>query len=262
MHKVNPYLITPNHPITVTVIGCGGTGSRLLGKLASLNASLKLSGHRGLHVVAVDGDRVTESNCGRQMFYPSDINRFKAAVLIERINRCFGFNWESLNEYIFDIPKRNITFICVDSLSVRKNLYKTNMKLNRYSDERAKRMYIIDCGNTYNSGQVVIYSPNSDLKSVVELFGDAEVADAKKPSCSMFINLREQSLFINDIVATVAVNSLYELIAEMQLDYNGIMIDLKTFKFIKIPIHETKVPTGSAEGDQQGVPQDPNATNP
>lgn len=254
IESVNPYLISPRHPLTVSVIGCGGTGSLVLGKLARLNAALRMAEHPGLMVTAIDGDTVEESNLGRQGFYPSDIGRSKAAVLTERINRCFGYNWRSIHEHTFSVPRCNITFICVDSMEIRKQLYNTDFYESYSRDDREKRAYIIDCGNTHSSGQVILYAPNGNLRSVLDLFGDAEIAQAHEPSCSTFTKLRDQSLFINDMISTVAVNSLYELLSEMQIDYNGIMIDLKTFKFIKIPIHAKESTTASGkDADERAI---------
>ena len=240
MHKVNPYLITPVHPISVAVIGCGGTGSMVLSRLARLNEALLMSGHLGLHVTAYDGDKVSQSNIGRQGFYPSDIDQYKSTVLIERINRCFGYQWNANVSFISDFPKRNIIFVCVDSMKERLTLYSTNTR-ERYSlDYREKRMYVIDCGNTHASGQVIISTPTSkELRNPIDIFGaDVEIQDAEQPSCALFMNLREQSLFINDTIATVAVNTLYELFSEMQIDYNGVMIDTKSMRYVKIPIQD------------------------
>lgn len=253
IESVNPYLISPHHPLTVSVIGCGGTGSLVLGKLARLNAALRMAEHPGLMVTAIDGDTVEESNLGRQGFYPSDIGRSKAAVLTERINRCFGYNWRSIPEHVFSVPRCNITFICVDSMDIRRQLYNTDFYESYSRDDQHRRAYIIDCGNTHSSGQVILYAPKGNLRSMLDLFGDAEIAQSHEPSCSTFTTLRDQSLFINDMISTVAVNALYELLSEMQIDYNGIMIDLKTFKFVKIPIHAKKSTTASSENADEGA---------
>ena len=242
IHKVEPYLITPNMPLSVQVIGCGGTGSLLLSKLARLNISLLKSDHPGLDVVAVDGDEVSESNQGRQGFYPYDTGCNKAEVLISRINRSFGFYWKAVPEYVTEIGTANIRFICVDSMKTRKELYSNKHTSGLFNDfHQSKPMYIIDCGNSYHQGQVIIFSKDKKMKSFLDLFGDAEIADEKAPSCSTFINLSEQSLFINDIISTYAVQILYELLSEYEIDYNGIMFDFKSKSpVVKIPLSNEK----------------------
>jgi hypothetical protein len=40
VHYTNKYLINPEHPITIHVIGCGGNGSQMLMQLARLIEAL------------------------------------------------------------------------------------------------------------------------------------------------------------------------------------------------------------------------------
>ncbi len=85
----------PQHPIYMTVVGTGGTGSQMLTQLARIHCSLRALGHPGLMVVAWDPDTVNSANLGRQMFSPADVGRNKATVLIERINRFIGSEWDA-----------------------------------------------------------------------------------------------------------------------------------------------------------------------
>ena len=243
IHKVEPYLITPNMPISIQVIGCGGTGSLLLSKLARLNISLLKSDHPGMDVIAIDGDYVTESNQGRQGFYPFDTGQNKAEILIARINRSFGFSWKAIPEFVTDTGSANVKFICVDSMETRRMFYEKITSKNLFWNDyhQAKPYYIIDCGNSYHQGQVVLYSKDKKTKSFIDLFGDAEIADEKAPSCSTFVNLNEQSLFINDIISTYAVQMLYELLSEYELTYNGILFDFNSKNpIVKIPLSDEK----------------------
>ena len=73
----------------VAVIGCGGTGSALIGGLPLLHQALLVTGHPGLQVTVADGDRVSATNCVRQPFSESDIGLFKSTVLVNRLT-CFG----------------------------------------------------------------------------------------------------------------------------------------------------------------------------
>jgi hypothetical protein len=47
MHFTDPWLISPTNPITVNLIGAGGTGSKVLTALMEMNHSLTALGHRG-----------------------------------------------------------------------------------------------------------------------------------------------------------------------------------------------------------------------
>ena len=93
IHYTDRYLLNPYHPVTVFVIGAGGTGSQVATGLARMSVALQALGHPGLHVTVFDPDTVTEANIGRQLFSGSELGLNKAAALATRINRFFGFSW-------------------------------------------------------------------------------------------------------------------------------------------------------------------------
>lgn len=95
VHYTDSYLINPQHPVTVNLIGAGGTGSQVLTCLARLDITLRGLGHPGLFVTLYDPDIVTESNIGRQLFSISDVGLNKAQCLITRINNFFGNDWKA-----------------------------------------------------------------------------------------------------------------------------------------------------------------------
>lgn len=78
VHYTDSYLINPQHPVTVNLIGAGGTGSQVLTCLARLDVTL------------YDPDEVTEANIERQLFGYSDLGLNKVVCLISRINNFFG----------------------------------------------------------------------------------------------------------------------------------------------------------------------------
>ena len=90
------YLKYPLHPITINLIGVGGTGSLVLPRLARLDYALKLLDHPGLMVFAYDDDVVEEFNIGRQNFSVSDLGKNKAICITEKCNLSFGLLWESI----------------------------------------------------------------------------------------------------------------------------------------------------------------------
>ena len=73
VHYTDCYLLNPQHPVTVNLIGGGGTGSQVLTNLARLDVTLRTLGHPGLFVTLYDPDIVTEANIGRQLFGYSDL---------------------------------------------------------------------------------------------------------------------------------------------------------------------------------------------
>src|SRR5580704_3968423 len=74
MHTILPYLL--RRTIRVGVVGCGGTGSAVVGGLPHLHQALIAGGHpSGLAVTVIDGDRISAANCVRQPFSASEIGR-------------------------------------------------------------------------------------------------------------------------------------------------------------------------------------------
>ena len=133
IHFAPDLIRTPVHPISIAVIGCGGTGSQVLTQLARIHLALTGLGKPGLFVHAFDPDIVTNANLGRQMFSISDVDANKAEVLISRINRFFGLDWEAIpgkyerQEQCFS----NITISCVDKASERHNIHSIFKKAKR-----------------------------------------------------------------------------------------------------------------------------------
>ena len=169
IHYTDNYLINPTHPVTINLIGCGGTGSQVLTSLARMNQALVNLGHMGFLVRVFDGDEVTQANIGRQMFSPSDIGQNKATVLVSRVNRFFGLDWESCPQRYgsenFDKKSKqlgaNILITCVDTAKSRIEianlqnehwLFYEKSNVNPYSVP----FYWLDFGNSKHTGQVVL----------------------------------------------------------------------------------------------------------
>ena len=93
IHYTDNYLLKPYHPVTVFIIGAGGTGSQVVTNLARMNAALQASGHPGLHVTVFDPDTVSQANIGRQLFSETELGLNKAVSLVTRINCFFGYAW-------------------------------------------------------------------------------------------------------------------------------------------------------------------------
>ena len=64
IHYTDGYLLNPQHPITISLIGAGGTGSQVLTCLARLDVTLRNLGHPGLFITLYDPDDVSEANIG------------------------------------------------------------------------------------------------------------------------------------------------------------------------------------------------------
>ncbi len=274
-HTTAAYLINPEHPVTIQVIGCGGNGSQVLTQLARINEALKKLGHLGIHVTCFDNDIITEANMGRQLFSPSELGMNKAVALITRLNRFFGTSWKAMpilfNSKLEVLERRaNITISCVDSIAARIEIEKCLMeKLKKnHGDPYYDTYYWMDLGNTQNAGQFVLGSIGgieqperiiskastkkvkatlgvdieplfvSTLPNVFEKFPAMKKQKEKEsgPSCSLAEALDKQDLFINSTLSQLAMGLLWKLFREGKISYHGAFVNLETLKIAPIYI--------------------------
>ncbi|HNX01801.1 MAG TPA: PRTRC system ThiF family protein [Candidatus Cloacimonadota bacterium] len=259
-HVLANYLQSPSHYIRVNLIGCGGSGSQMLTALARIHTSLVKMGRMGLYVHAWDGDEVSEANIGRQVFYQPDLGGNKAQVLITRINRCFGLQWEAIpHNYNYpDMRNKyshaaNITITCVDNVKTRIDIGRNYHKKNSHPniDDIYKEFYWLDMGNTKDTGQIVLgtftpvtqpkntksitYTPT--LPKITDLYDLSEIKEeGTGPSCSTMEALMKQDLFINSMMANYAGALLWRLLHDMFIDYHGIYVNLSNFTTAPISI--------------------------
>jgi PRTRC genetic system ThiF family protein len=228
------------------LVGAGGTGSVMAVKLVKLHAALIALGHPGgLDVTIYDGDTVSQSNVGRQNFYPSDVGQNKAVVMAHRINMAYGTRWKAVPD-MFDGPdgsRRNPSIVigAVDSRKARKLIVETFLAAY-YSP------YYLDMGNRAHDGQVVLgqlgrgayFGNDIRLPHAADLFpeiirADDDAADTA-PSCSLADALEKQSLTINEMVATAGWNILWRLLRYGEIDHHGAFVNLESGRVVPIPI--------------------------
>ena len=255
IHITDNYLINPTNPITVNLIGCGGTGGQMLTNLARMNQAMFALNHPGLMVFAYDDDTVSEANLGRQLFAEAELGLHKSVVLINRINRFFGTNWKARTgrydaEYAERQPnegKANLFITCVDNAVSRFEIATILEDFRDYrSYERNRPLYWMDLGNSKDTGQVILatignhkqpeskkYAPVGNLPFVTETFKELlETADAadNTPSCSLAEALSKQDLFINSTLANMGSSLLWQLCKEGLLFNRGFFMNLHDFR--------------------------------
>lgn len=240
IHFADKYLLNPTHPVTVNLIGVGGTGSQVLGALARINHALIALGHPGLHVTAYDSDEVSLANIGRQQFSQVDRGLNKATVLVTRINRFFGFDWSAVPTLYGSGQSANIVISCVDSVKSRLAIANAIKESNGVDYQR--KIYWMDFGNGTNHGQVVLgtlgrinqpkskkFKTVSEMKVVTELFDLSQVDESDSgPSCSLAEALSKQDLFINSTLAQLGCALLWQLITNGMIDSQGCYLNLQT----------------------------------
>ena len=261
-----PAELTGRH-LKVAVAGCGGTGSQVLTGLARMHVSLLALGHPGLSVCAFDPDTVTPANVGRQLFSPSDLGCNKAAVLINRLNCFFDLNWTASPSCYkagqrFSDDRADFLIGCVDTAAARRDLAQTRFR------------YWLDIGNTDKKGQVILgtrtrakripigvplmetiladpqsagqrvkdtkYFTPPRPRLVTEIFPilkDKRRKEDNTPSCSLAEAIERQDLFINQTVATFALQLLWQFIRQGGLDIHGYFINLESGRVTPLPIN-------------------------
>jgi PRTRC genetic system ThiF family protein len=228
----------------VVVIGCGGTGSALIGGLPFLQQALLASGHPGLEVIVADGDKVSATNCVRQPFSESEIGLYKSVVLVNRINLFWGLNWQASTEYVTGNTqgKADIIISCVDTRAARYQITKSSLF--------KECAYWLDLGNTADSGQFVLGQPKNSrnrktprrLRTVAELFPEiltpALDNSDSLPACSAIEALDRQEPFINQTLAYHALAMLARLFRHGVLEYYGGFINLATGRMAPLRSYE------------------------
>lgn len=252
VHFTHKYLMHPPHKVTVDLVGIGGTGSQVLTNLARINEALVSLGHPGLHVRAWDPDTVSPSNMGRQLFSPADLGQNKATVLITRINRFFGYEWEALPTKYDSWKQSNILITCVDTAAARLSINKgITDKKKGFREPTDLLYYWLDIGNLQKTGQAVIGTvrerigqPRTEkntrmvLPTVVKKFPQLKkIKEGNQgPSCSLAEALEKQDLFINSSLAQFGCNLIWKLIREGSIRYHGCYVNLETLTVNPIKI--------------------------
>ena len=255
VHFTENSLINPTNPVTVNLIGAGGTGSQVLTALARMNHALTELNHAGLSVRLWDDDVITEANLGRQLFAESELGLDKSVALINRANRFFGTNWKAETQKfqkddlgkLQSNMKSEIYISCVDSVKSRFDIAEilNELKIDK-SYYRNQCKYWIDFGNSQFTGQVLlstignIKQPNSEkyetvenLPFITEEFGEIlKVSESEDdtPSCSLAEALEKQDLFINSTLAQMGSSLLWSLFRNGLTENRGFFLNLKNFQ--------------------------------
>lgn len=254
VHFTDNYLLNPTNPISVNLIGAGGTDSKVLTALMEINESLMALGHAGLQVRLWDDDTITTANLGRQRFFESETGLYKSVALINRINRCIGTNWKAETQKfekdkfgrLPENTKAIITITCVDNVKARFGVAEILREISYRKNYRDDPKYWLDFGNSQDTGQVLlstigeIKQPNSEkyqtvasLPFVTDEFGEllkqSEQEDST-PSCSLAEALEHQDLFINSSLTQMGCSLLWNLFRRGMTEYKGFFHNLKDFR--------------------------------
>lgn len=246
-HFIAPELLNPTNPITVCLIGAGGTGSQVLTGLARMSHSLQQLGHAGFQVSLWDADIITDANRGRQLFAESEVGLSKAAALIARTNRFFGTMWKTVSKpFSAETNERAAIYIsCVDSAVARFGIAEVLSRLDTRTSHSDTPRYWMDFGNSRDTGQVIlstiadIEQPASEkfitvasLPQVTDEFAELLMQgnDDDTPSCSLAESLEKQDLYINSVLAQLGCSLLWQLFRQGLTAHRGVFLNLKEFR--------------------------------
>jgi PRTRC genetic system ThiF family protein len=251
-HRLHQELL--EREVRLLVVGCGGTGSSILGGLPYLHQAMLVQGHRyGLHVTVMDGDKVSPFNCVRQPFSQGEIGLYKGIVLVHRINLFWGLHWKAVPCPLIaqtlsagyagygEPPLRpDIMVGCVDTRAARATIAKSTAGLSGVG-------YWLDLGNSHSSGQFVLGEPQNArnrrsparLRTVAELYPeivDPALNDDAEPSCSAIEALERQECFVNTVLAQHALALLARLFRYGEISHHGGFVDVATSRSVPLAV--------------------------
>ncbi len=221
--------------VRVLVVGCGGSGSAVVGGLPFLHQALIAWGHpEGLHVTIMDGDVISPSNCVRQPFSRYEVGHPKCVVLVNRLNLFWNLGWEAVPEHLVGkqrLDRVDIVIGCVDKRVARA-------VIRECTSEWDGTGYWLDIGSASDAGQFILGEPlnqvnrrsRTRLRTVAELYPetvDGSLDDDELPSCSAIQALERQSPFINQVLAQHALALLARLFRYGNISYHGGFINLR-----------------------------------
>jgi PRTRC genetic system ThiF family protein len=221
-HTPTEFLV---RPITISLIGAGGTGSHVADGLASLECTLRNLGHPGFRVNLYDAGRVRRANIGRQRFTEADIGHYKVDVLTHRLNMFYQLGWVANARNVepgHDVLG-DLVLTCTDSAIFRA-------KLGKAYRERTSHTLWLDVGNGAMSGQAILghlagkTNAPMRLPNVFDLYPELskmQAADRDAPSCSMEEAIARQEWPINRLVATACVTLLWNLLRKGAITDHG-----------------------------------------
>ncbi len=267
-HPLRPRFL--DRQIRIGLAGAGGNGSHMIGGLARLHTALCALGHPGLNVAVYDPDHVSPANLGRQLFSAADLGANKAQVLVNRINCFFNLQWQAHPTKLTRNTGQCWDFLigCVDSAAARLELDRCKFHYWLDLGNSAKFGQVV-------LGEPSRVSPRSRPESVAKSFGrkmskneQAEHDEWLKWKANRLPNIlgvfpqlkrkrkvpgrvrrrttpqaarspkpwKSRTLFINQSVATFALQLLWQFIREGGLNIHGYFINLETGKVTPMPI--------------------------
>jgi len=254
-------------PVTIVMLGAGGTGGHTATHLYRLLHSL----NRYTQVVICDGDIVEEKNLVRQNFIAADLGKNKAQVLAERYATAFGLEVSYIPDFIEDKEKLarlvqpliyeagmyqqriqdglSILIGCVDNNRSRQLCHQVFMEANN--------LIYIDSGNGEYTGQVVCgvrRNGKTYYKPIGDVYPDVLLDNDKFPTqlgCAEAAVSAPQSIVANVTASTAIVSYLYNILVLGSIETRSITFSTKSINVKPILTQKRKRPAISEERRKQ-----------
>ncbi len=224
-----PARFDPRQQISrIVLVGCGGTGAQLARSLARMAYDLKRRSRHVPKICFIDPDRIEPKNIGRQFWVEGNLHQYKAEVLAKRFNYGLGLDIEWIPD-AFDARRHvgHSTLLCgaVDNHSARAELARANclwVDAGNHADGAAQAI-VGDTGRwdqVHYEEKTNLYThlPNAALLFPSLLEPEPEPPAPTLPvgaSCAEAIEVGEQGLLVNDLVAAAAAQYAYRLIYQV-----------------------------------------------
>ena len=144
----------------VYLLGVGGTGTHLADPLSRLLIHHCPNNQQDFNFVIIDGDSYEEKNSERQLFDKSLVGKNKADATSQKLTHAQITPIKTyINEHLFTQLIQSITrdesvliILAVDNHATRKDV------ITAIDKKGLKNFVVISPGNSYSSGQAVVYS--------------------------------------------------------------------------------------------------------
>ena len=191
------------HEIKIVIVGTGGTGGILSGKIARYlyGKTQSINDDSYYELLLIDGDHVEEKNLLRQPFSPDDVGKFKADCLQEAYQEFYGINCASNTDYIdnvkdfkqlcnfshkyssvYTVKKHLILIGCVDNHRARQTM---DQFFNSAELLENQDILYIDSANEFDWGTVVCgYKDSRGVVAPSRAFFFPDILSSKEKKAS------------------------------------------------------------------------------
>lgn len=218
----------------IVVVGCGGTGSAFLQKLARF----QYSAEENINVTIIDGDIVEEKNLKRQNFFEANVNYPKAESIVKLAANSYGLEWRCLNEYLLNVSQLDSVFKSLANNSSVEILVGCvdNHRARQVMEEwfsSIRNGFYIDSANDESDGEVVVAVKTNGLEiSPSRAYYYPDVLTDSSPSvvelsCEAMNISSPQHQLVNDLAGNILMNVICKIF-NRNIPTGQIIFDCKT----------------------------------